>query len=103
MIQLNKKVNVIRIIKTAGALGGWTEVNNVLHNNLPCRLNWKKGSEKIFFAKNTYFRDARMFCRVVDIDVKDRVVYNGKTYEVVDVGNVDESGRYLTLDLKLIE
>lgn len=103
MIQFNIKVDVLRMSKTSGALGGWTEVKNVLHKNLRCRINWKRGSEKIFFAKNTYFRDARMFCRVVDINVKDRVKYGSKTYEVVDVANVDESNRLMTLDLKLIE
>ena len=103
MIQLNSKVNIIRIVKTAGTLGGYTEAENVLHSNLPCRINWKRGSEKIFFAKNTYFRDAKMFCKVVDIDMKDRVQYKSKTYEIVDIANVDESSRYMTLDLKLIE
>jgi len=103
MLQLNVKVNVFRIIKTTDALGGWTEVRNVLHNNLPCRINWKRGNEKLFFAKNTYFRDAKMFCRVVDIAVKDEVQYNGKIYEVVDVADVDNSDRYMSVDLKLIE
>jgi len=103
MLQLNVKVNVFRIIKTADTLGGWTEVRNVLHNNLPCRINWKRGNEKIFFAKNTYLRDAKMFCRIVDISVEDEVQYNGKTYEVVDVANVDVFDRYMSVDLKLIE
>ena len=103
MIQLNSKVDIIRITKTKGELGGFTEAETTLHNNLPCRINWKRGSEKIFFAKNTYFRDARMFCKVVDIDVKDKVRYNSKTYEIVDIANVDESSRYMTLDLKLTE
>jgi len=103
MLQLNVKVNVFRIIKTTDALGGWTEVRNVLHNNLPCRINWKRGSEKIFFEKNTYFRDAKMFCRIVDINIEDEVQYNNKTYEVVDIVNVDVSDRYMSVDLKLIE
>ena len=103
MIQYNVKVNVIRVTKTSDALGGWIEVNNVLHNNLPCRFNHKRGTEKIFFAKSSYFRDVKMYCSVVDIDVKDRVVYNSATYEVVDVSNVSEMSRYLALDLKLIE
>ena len=103
MIQLNIKVNVIRTTKTAGALGGWTEVENVLHHNLPCRINWKRGSEKIYTDKNTYFRDAKLFCKVVDIGVKDQIEYNGKTYEVVDVSDIDEKGSYMTLDLKLIQ
>jgi len=105
MIHFNSKVDVIRIVKTTnpGGLGGWVEVKNVLLNKLPCRILWKRGSEIIFFCKSTYFRDAKMFCRIADIDVKDRVKYNGKTYEVVDVANIDESSRLMTLDLKLIE
>jgi len=100
---LNIKVNVIRITKTPGALGGWAEVGHVLHNNLPCRINWKRGQEKIFFAKNNYFRDGKMYCKIVDINIKDRVQYNSREYEVVDVNNVDEVGRFLVLDIKLVE
>lgn len=97
----NKKVNILRVTKPAGALGGFTEVENVLHLNLPCRINWKRGSEKIFTGKGTYFRDAKLYCQVVDITVEDLVVYNGTEYGIVDVSNVDELGKYLVLDLKL--
>jgi len=103
MLQYNIKVDVIRITKTVGALGGWTEVRNVLHNNLSCRFNHKRGSEKIFFGKNSYFRDVRMYCAIADINVKDRVQYNGATYEVVDVSNIGEMSRYMSIDLKVIE
>lgn len=102
MIQLNTKVDILRIAHTTSAMGQ-AEVSNVLHNNLPCRINQKRGSEKIFFGKNTYFRDAKLFCRVVDITVKDRVQHNNTIYEVVDVNNVDGSNRYLVLDLKLVK
>ena len=102
MIQFNKKVNILRITNTTTAMGQ-TEVSNVLHNNLPCRINWKRGSEKIFFNKDTYFRDAKLFCRVVDITGKDRVQYNSKTYRIVDVSNADESSRFLVLDLRIVE
>lgn len=97
----NKRVNILRVNKTAGALGGWTEVETVLHLNLPCRINWKRGQEKIFNSKGTYFRDAKLYCKFVDINVKDIVLYNDTKYEIVDVSNVDELGKYLVLDLKL--
>jgi len=99
----NIKVNIIRITKTAGALGGFTKTEVVLHLNLPCRINWKKGHEKIFTDKNTYFRDARLYCDIVDVTEKDKVQYNGTLYDIVDVGNVDEDDRLLMLDLKLIQ
>ena len=100
---LNKKINILRITKSAGALGGFTEVKTVLHLNLPCRINWKRGQEKIFNSKGTYFRDAKLYCNVVDITVKDIVVYKGKEYEIVDVSNVDELDKHLVLDLKRTE
>lgn len=99
----NSKVNILRVTKTAGALGGFTEVETVLHLNLPCRINWKRGTEKIFFGKNSYFRDGKLYCSVVDVTVKDRVHYNGVSYKIVDVNNIDEVGTFLTMDIKLIE
>ena len=102
MIQFNAKVNILRITSTTSAVGQ-TETSNTLHSNMPCRINWKCGSEKIFFAKNSYFRDGKLFCRVVDITNKDRVQYNSKTYQIVDVNNVDESNRLLVLDIRIIE
>ena len=102
MIQLKSKVNILRIAKTATAMGQ-TEIANVLHNNLPCRINWKRGQEKIFFAKNSYFRDGKLYCKVVDVTVKDRVQYGAKTYQIVDANNVDESNRFLVLDIRIIE
>jgi len=102
MIQFNAKVNILRITSTTSGVGQ-TETANTLHSNLPCRINWKRGSEKIFFAKNSYFRDGKLFCRVVDITNKDRVQYNSKTYQIVDVNNVDESNRLLVLDIRIIE
>jgi len=102
MIQLNKKVNILRITTSPGAMGV-SEVANVLHNNLPCRINWKRGTQKIFFAKDTYFRDAKLYCRVVDITVKDRVQYGSRIYQIVDVANADETNRFMVLDLKLVE
>jgi len=84
-------------------MGGWTEVENVLHNNLPCRIVWRRGSEKIFFDKTTHFSDARLYCRVVDITTDDRVVYDDKKYEIVDVQNTDNLNRQLVLDLRKLE
>lgn len=101
-MQFKSKVNILRITNTAGAMGQ-TEVVNVLHNNLPCRLSWKGGTQRIFFDKETYFRDGKLFCRKVDITVKDRVQYSSKIYEIVDVSNPNELDRFLVLNIKLVE
>lgn len=103
MMQFNAKVNVLRITKVDDTMMGSTEVPVVLHSNLPCRINWSRGAERIMFDKNTYYRDAKLFCRVVDITVKDRISYNGTVYQIADVSNVDNKNRFLVLDIKLIE
>jgi len=102
-MQNNSKVNILRIAKASNGMGGWTEAENVSHNNLPCRIVWKKGSEKIQFSKDTHYRDAKLFCRIVDVTTRDRVVYESKKYEIVDVSNPDNKNKRLVLDLKLIE
>lgn len=98
----NVKVNVLRITSTTTGMGQ-TEVSNVLHYNLPCRISWKKGNQKIFFNKETYFRDAKLFCSVVDITVKDRIQYGSRIYQIVEVDNAHNMNRFLTLTLKLVE
>lgn len=102
-MQYNVKVNIIRITKTSDGAGGWTESESNLHTNLPCRIVWRRGSEKIFFDKTTHVLDARMYCRVVDVTTKDRVSYDSKKYEIVDVSNPDNMNRQLVLDLRLLE
>jgi len=102
-MQFNSKVNVLRIQRTSDGMGGWTEAETVLHNNLPCRIAWSKGYEKIQFSKDTHYCDAKLFCRVVDVTTKDRIEYDSKKYEIVDVVNPDNKNKRLTLSLKLIE
>ena len=99
-MQFNAKVNVIRFSKVSDGLGGWQEAETVLHQNLPCRINWVRGSERIQFDREAYYQDAKMYCRVVDITTRDRVDYAGVTFEIVNVSNVDEMGRYLIIDLR---
>lgn len=102
-MQYNAKVNILRIAKTSNSMGGWTEAENVLHNNLPCRIVWGKGIEKIQFSKDTHYCDAKLFCRIVDVTTKDRVAYGDKKYEIVDVSNPDNENKRLVLNLKLVE
>ena len=99
----NEKINVIRISLEADLLGGQTETESTLHTNLPCRVNWSKGREILLHNKITHFRDAKIYCRVVDITVLDRVVLNDETYDIVSVNNVDSANRQLVLEVKKVE
>lgn len=102
-MQYNAKVDVVRIQKTSDGMGGWTEVENVLHDELPCRITWPKGTESVQFMKDTHYINAMMYCAVVDITKDDRVTYDSRTYEVLDVRNPDNKNRRLTILLRLLE
>lgn len=99
----NATVDVLRITRTSDGMGGSTEVEVVHINDLPCRINWSRGSERIMFGKDSWFRDAKMYCGIVDIQTKERILYDSKTYEVVNVSNVDNMDRFLTVEMRLVE
>lgn len=99
----NVTVDVVRITRTSDSMGGWTEVEVVLHNNLKCRINWVRGSEKVMFDKDTWFRDAKLYCNVIDIKTKDRIIYDSKTYEVVNVSDPDNMNKYLIVEMRLVQ
>lgn len=99
----NVTIDIVRMVRTSDSMGGWTEVEVVLHNNLKCRINWSKGEEKIQFDKDTWYRDAKVYCSVVDIQTRDRMKYKNETYEIKNVSNVDEADKYLILEVRLIK
>lgn len=99
----NTKINVIRISLGADDLGGQNETPTTIHTDLPCRVNWSKGKEVVLHDKITHARDAKIYCRIVDITVLDRVVLDSKTYDIVSVNNVDNTNRQLVLEVKKVE
>ncbi len=103
MIHFNSKVNILHVDAVKDSMGSYNEVESVLYENLPCRINWSRGSERIQFDKTTYYRDAKLYCRVIAVTVEERVSYNGTTYEIVNVSDVDNVGKYMILEIKLIQ
>ena len=99
----NTAVDILRTTRTTDDMGGATEVDVVFHNNLKCRINWSRGNERMQFDKDTWVRDAKLYCSVVDILTTDRVRYKSKIYEIVNVSDADEVGKYLTVEIKLIQ
>lgn len=102
-MQYNCKINVLRVGKAPDGMMGSVESDRVLHENLPCRINWSRGAEKITFNKRTDYRDAKIYCRVVDVTTKDKVSYRDKTYEILSVSDVDEKERQLVLEIRKVE
>lgn len=99
----NSKVDVERESRISDDMGGWVSAWAVIHKDLPCRINWSRGSERIMFSKDTWFRDAKIYCAVVDIQTKDRILYDSKAYEIANVSNPDNVNKYLIVEMKLVE
>lgn len=98
----NIKVNVIQVTRTNDGLGG-TEALTTRISNLPGKWEWTSGTERLIYGKTGKVKEATFFCNVVTIDQNDRITYNGKTYEILNIFNVDERNKYLKIDLGLSE
>lgn len=101
----NILVNVVRVTKVSGALGS-AESEADLVTNMSARIRWARGKEKLQFNKQTYYRDATLHCRKpagVTITTKDRISYNGESFEIVDVRDFRNLGRLLSIELKRLE
>lgn len=99
----NSKINIEYSTKTADAYGSHTIVWAIKHSDVACRINWLNGSERIYLDKNTWVRDARIYCGVINISIVDRVLYLSKIYEIVNFENPDENGKFLVIDIKIKE
>jgi len=102
MIQFNSKVDILRVTRARDDYGGFKETESIVYQDLPCRINWTRGSERIQFDKTTYYRDAKLYTRYMEVLTGDRVKYQNVTYEIVDIEDVDNLHRLLVLDLRLI-
>lgn len=98
-------VNVVRVVRTNTA-AGISEVPSNVVTNMPCRIRWHTGKERLQFDKQTYYRDATLHCRIpagVTITNTDKIDYKGETFEIVDVRDFRNLGRLLAIELRKID
>lgn len=98
----NCRVDVVRPVRSATSTG-IAETTVMLVYRLMCAIEWKMGSEKILFDKETYFLDAILTCRNVAagvIETTDRIVYKDDTFEIVGIVDIDNLGRRLRIAIK---
>lgn len=98
----NVTVNVVRIVKTITAHGNPEVPTNVV-TNMPARIRWSRGKERLQFDKQTAYRDGTLHCRTpigITITTKDRISYNGDDYEITAVEDFRNLGRLLAIGIK---
>ncbi len=95
----NLTVNVVRAAKTVTSRGQ-TEALTTIVTNMPGDIVWVKGKEAIKFNKETHTLDGILKCRVpagVTIVESDRIVYDGETYRITNVYDVNNLGVLLEI------
>ncbi|KKN57516.1 hypothetical protein LCGC14_0561330 [marine sediment metagenome] len=98
----NLTVDVVRAAKTVTSRGQ-TEVLTTVVTAMQGDIVWLKGKEALKFNKETHMLDGVLHCRVpagVTIVESDRIVYNGDTYQIVDVEDVRNLGVLLKITIK---
>ena len=94
----NLTCDVVRVTKTRTSRGQ-TESLTTIITALLCDIRWLKGKEKIKFNKETHTLDGILHCRfnAVEILVTDRVVFDGDTYRITNVYNVNNLDKLLEI------
>lgn len=88
-----------RKTSVSNGLGGMVDSWST-HLTIDGRIRPLSGNEKISADKNTLYVTHRLYCSILDITEKDRVLFNGVKYEVKFVANPMNFGRYLMVDLE---
>lgn len=98
----NCLVNVVRIAEIDGPHGLDETPTNIV-TNMPARIKWSRGKERLQFDKQTAYRDGTLHCRKpagVIITTKDRISYNGEEFEITAVEDFRNLGRLLEIGIK---
>ncbi|MBA7556846.1 hypothetical protein ES705_49569 [subsurface metagenome] len=106
----NSKMTIQEVTRTSDGKGGWTEEWTDVSGlaSIPCRINWLTGTlsrgEKVIDNKITWVRDAKIYLNYYStITTEMRAVYDNKNYDIVDLSNPDEVGKYMVLMIKRSE
>lgn len=92
---------VERYTETRDDFGGIVEAW-VTHLEIEGRIRPLSGNERLASSKETLFANYRLYCNVADIKNTDRVVYDGKTYNIKFVADPMDFGRFLQVDLEKV-
>ncbi len=100
----NISCNVIRDTKVNSS-EGQSVTPVIIVTAMPCHIKWLSGREQVLFNKQTHVLDAILHCRVpagVTIVNTDRIYYNGKYYNIVDVRDFRNLGVLLEIALRKV-
>lgn len=99
-MHFNTKCDVYKYVDSLQSDLSTEQIWQIKIRDMPCRIKWNSGSERIMFDRREYYRDAKLYCRIQDIDTKDGIKHNDRKYEIVSKINPDNQNWFLILELK---
>lgn len=80
----------------------WADIDN--ETDIPCRINWFTGIRRREFINNgklEWQRDGVVYRGYsTGISMADRLVYNSKNYDIVNIADFDEMKKYMNINIK---
>lgn len=101
----NITVSIIRDTKVNSS-EGMSKTPVVIAGPLRGYIKWMKGKEKLLLNKQTHLLDGTLYCRIpagITIVETDRILYNSKYYEIVNVEDVNNLGILYIISIKKIK
>ena len=104
---MTQTATVQKLTTSQNAMGGISRSYTTRINSLPCRLSKRLLKEADQYGKVSYVQSYTMYCEAtgdaLQIERSDKVVVDGKTYEVTDIYNPGGLNKHLEIGLELVE
>lgn len=80
----------------------WADIDN--ETDIACRINWFTGIRRREYINNgklEWQRDGVVYCGYsTGITMADRMVYDSKNYDIVNIADFDEMKKYMNINIK---
>lgn len=102
----NKKIDFQSVTVVKNDYGSDTETwaNIDDETDIPCRINWFTGIKRREFINNGKLEWQRDGCIYrgfsTGITVDNRIVYDSKNYDIVNIADFDEMNKYMIINIK---
>lgn len=94
---MNNIMTVQRREVAVSSIGSDTEIWDTWIADWPCRVQPVSGSERFSLARYNVQVSHIIYCRWCAITEVDRIVFDGRTFEVRMVRDIDEQASFLTI------
>ena len=94
---LRKRVEIQSRSRTADGVGGWTSAW-LKKKGVYAKIEPVSSREALYGMQNELTISHRITIRETDVIGSDRIYFNGRTFNIQGIRNIEERNRYMILD-----